>query len=117
MSAGTSRGAGEVTPVTTEGFLTATDGATIQYFTHGDPAAPALTISPAFTGSAKLYAERFGAALPDYYVMAVQLRGHGQGGGCQYEGLTFCTREQSPVAGSYPLHHARTSAQACSWPI
>src|SRR5207237_8098078 len=62
------------------GKLTATDGATIEYFTCGDPSSPALMLSPAFTGSALLYVEKFGAALPDYHVVGVQLRAHGHGG-------------------------------------
>jgi pimeloyl-ACP methyl ester carboxylesterase len=87
--------------MTTRGSFTAGDGATVEYFTHGDPASPALTISPAFTGSAKLYVDRFGPALPDYHVIGVQLRGHGHGGGCEYEGAAYCTQAQPPQAGSY----------------
>lgn len=57
----------------------ASDGAPIYFFTHGNSQSPALIISPALTGSAKLYAEKFGQALPDYFIVAIELRGHGQG--------------------------------------
>ena len=83
------------------GSFTATDGATVEYFTHGDPAALAFLVSPAFTGSARLYAERFGHALPGYFVVVVQLRGHGHGGGCTFDGATYCTPEQGPADGTY----------------
>lgn len=83
------------------GKLIATDGATIEYFTCGDPSSPALMLSPAFTGSAHLYVEKFGAALPDYHVVGVQLRAHGHGGGCTFGDLTCCTQAQSPEAGTY----------------
>ena len=38
----------------------ASDGAVIEFYTYGNPKSPPLIISPAFTGSAKLYAEKFG---------------------------------------------------------
>jgi non-heme chloroperoxidase len=85
----------------TAGQIMASDGAPIEYYTHGDPRSPALIISPAFTGSAKLYADSFGQALPGYYVVAVQLRGHGHGGGCEYEGRRYCTNRQPPDEGLY----------------
>ena len=82
-------------------FLTATDGAVIEYFTHGSASARPVIISPAFTGSARLYAERFGQALPDNFVVAVQLRGHGRSGGCTYLEIAFCTQDQAPDEGTY----------------
>jgi hypothetical protein len=84
-----------------QNFATATDGARIEYFTHGTPSAQTVVISPAFTGSAQLYAEKFGKALPDNFVVAVQLRGHGQGGGCTYRMISICTQEQAPDKGTY----------------
>ena len=79
----------------------ASDGAAIEFFTHGNPKSPPLIISPAFTGSAKLYAEKFGKALPNYYVVAIQLRGHGKAGGCTFRDLNYCTKEQGPNDGQY----------------
>jgi pimeloyl-ACP methyl ester carboxylesterase len=90
-----------MTTGTRHGKFIAGDGATIEYFTHGDPSSPALMLSPAFTGSALLYVEKFGKALPDYHVVGVQLRAHGQGGGCTFHELTYCTQAQSPEAGTY----------------
>ena len=82
-------------------FLTATDGAIIEYFTHGNASARPVIISPAFTGSAHLYAEKFGEALPENFVVAVQLRGHGESGGCTYLEISFCTQAQAPDEGTY----------------
>jgi non-heme chloroperoxidase len=82
-------------------FATATDGAPIEYFTHGNASAQPVVISPAFTGSARLYAEKFGQALPENFVVAVQLRGHGQGGGCTDRKISFCTQDQAPGDGTY----------------
>ena len=82
-------------------FATATDGAPIEYFTHGTPSAQTVIVSPAFTGSAQMYAEKFGKALPDNFVVAIQLRGHGQGGGCTYLKVPICTQEQAPDKGTY----------------
>lgn len=56
---------------TTRGTITATDGEQIEFFTHGNPVSPSLIISPAFTGSAALYVNRFGTALPEWYVVGV----------------------------------------------
>ena len=55
---------GAMAAPTTGHTITGNDGERIEYFTHGNPGNPALMISPAFTGSAKLYAQKFGAALP-----------------------------------------------------
>lgn len=82
-------------------FVTATDGAPIEYFTYGNASAQPVVISPAFTGSARLYAEKFGQALPENFVVAVQLRGHGQGGGCTYLTISLCTQDQAPDDGTY----------------
>lgn len=81
--------------------MTGNDGQRIEYFTHGDPANPALMISPAFTGSARLYAERFGRALPGWFVVATQLRGHGTGGGCISGSVSWCRASQAPDQGTY----------------
>ncbi|MGI9187078.1 MAG: alpha/beta fold hydrolase [Gaiellales bacterium] len=83
------------------GTTIASDGARIQYFEHGPADAPALLVSPAFTGSARLYADRFGSALPEYRVVVVQLRGHGAGGGCDYAGHPWCSPHQGPGDGRY----------------
>ena len=85
----------------TVGSLTATDGMRVEYFTHGAPSSPALIISPALSGSALAYARDFGEALPNYFVIAVQLRGHGTGGGCCYEGDLHCSASQAPDQGVY----------------
>jgi pimeloyl-ACP methyl ester carboxylesterase len=86
---------------TTRGVLTASDGQRIEYFVHGPARAPALLISPAFTGSARLYADRFGRALPRYRVVAVSLRGHGTAGGCRDRGRAWCAPTQPPGRGVY----------------
>lgn len=86
---------------TTRGAFTATDGARVEYFAHGAADAPTLLFAPAFTASARLYADRFGEALPGYRVVVLQLRGHGTGGGCTFRGLDYCTQAQSPTAGTY----------------
>ncbi|MDP7070300.1 MAG: hypothetical protein QF561_03015 [Phycisphaerales bacterium] len=62
----------------TGGHFEAGDGARVQFFEHGPSQAPALLISPAFTGSARAYARLFGERLPDYHVVSIQLRGHGR---------------------------------------
>ena len=79
----------------------ASDGAVIEFYTHGNPKSPALIISPAFTGSAKLYAEKFGKVLSDYYVVVIQLRGHGKGGGCTFRDINYCSNQQGPNDGQY----------------
>lgn len=81
--------------------ITGNDGQRIEYFTHGDPSNPAVMISPAFTGSARLYAQRFGAALPNWFVVATQLRGHGTGGGCTNGSVRWCKPSQAPGQGTY----------------
>lgn len=83
------------------GTFRASDGAIIEYFTHGTPSAKAILISPAFTGDAELYAEKFGEALPNDYVVAVQLRGHGGSGGCSFHGIDLCSPHQGPHQGTY----------------
>jgi pimeloyl-ACP methyl ester carboxylesterase len=85
----------------TRGSFTASDGARVEYFSHGPADAPTLLFAPAFTASARLYADRFGAGLPGYRVVVLQLRGHGTGGGCTFRGLDYCTQRQSPTAGTY----------------
>jgi len=92
---------GAVGAPTTEHTITGNDGERIEYFTYGNPRNPALMISPAFTGSAKLYAEKFGAALPGWFVVATQLRAHGTGGGCQDGTVNWCKPSQAPSQGSY----------------
>ena len=86
---------------TTGHTITGNDGERIEYFTHGNPGDPALMISPTFTGSAKLYAQKFGAALPGWFVVATQLRAHGTGGGCTDGAVTWCKSSQAPWQGSY----------------
>lgn len=83
------------------GTFRAGDGAVIEYFTHGTPSGSAILISPAFTGDAEVYAERFGEAMPDDYVVAVQLRGHGGSGGCSFRGSDLCSPHQGPHQGTY----------------
>lgn len=83
------------------GAFRAGDGAVIEYFTHGTPSGSAILISPAFTGDAGVYAERLGEALPDDYVVAVQLRGHGRSGGCSFRGSDLCSPHQGPGQGTY----------------
>ncbi len=85
----------------TGGHFTAGDGASVQFFEHGPADAPTLVISPAFTGSARSYARRFGERLPDYHVVAIQLRGHGRGGGCDWGDLDWCSDQQAPDDGRY----------------
>ncbi|MCY2978801.1 MAG: alpha/beta hydrolase [Planctomycetota bacterium] len=85
----------------TVGSFTASDGMRVEYFTHGSPNSPVLLISPALSGSAAAYAHDFGAGLRDYFVVAVQLRGHGTGGGCTYDGAEHCSQAQSPKEGVY----------------
>lgn len=92
---------GALAAPTTGHTITGNDGERIEYFTHGNPANPSLMISPAFTGSAKLYAQRFGAALPNWFVVATQLRAHGTGGGCTDGTVTWCKPSQAPYQGSY----------------
>ena len=82
-------------------FFEASDGARVQYFTCGDVDDPAILISPAFTGSAELYANEFGRYLTDYYLVGVELRGHGKGGGCEFEDISYCTQSQAPDQGDY----------------
>jgi len=79
----------------------ASDGAVIEFYTYGNPKSPPLIISPAFTGSAKLYAEKFGKVLSDYYVVVIQMRGHGKGGGCTFRDINYCSNEQGPNDGQY----------------
>lgn len=83
------------------GSFTASDGARVEYFSHGAADAPTLLFAPAFTASARLYADRFGAGLPGYRVVVLQLRGHGEGGGCTFRGLDYCTQAQGPAEGTY----------------
>lgn len=83
------------------GIFLASDGAVIEYFTHGKPSSGAVLISPAFTGDAKVYAEKFGDALPDNFVVSVQLRGHGGSGGCSFGGSKQCSPHQGPNQGKF----------------
>lgn len=87
--------------VIVESHLLASDGSKVNFFTHGNPTSPAILIAPAFTGSAKLYAEKFGQALPNYYVVGIELRGHGQSGGCNFEDINYCSAQQGPHDGEY----------------
>jgi len=93
------------------GTFRASDGALIEYFTHGDPATAPILISPAFTGDAQLYVTRFGAALPDNFVVGVQLRGHGGSGGCSFLGSDLCSASQGPRDGEYLAFRMRRLAK------
>lgn len=94
-------GIGTAAEASTRGSFTATDGARVEFFAHGSADAPTLLFAPAFTASARLYADRFGAGLPGYRVVVLQLRGHGTGGGCTFQAIDYCTQQQSPSAGTY----------------
>lgn len=94
-------GGGTADRAVQRGIFRATDGAVIEYFTHGTPSAHAILISPAFTGDAEVYAERFGRALPEDFIVSVQLRGHGGSGGCSFRGSDLCSPHQGPRQGAY----------------
>jgi pimeloyl-ACP methyl ester carboxylesterase len=84
-----------------ENQIIASDGAVIVYYEYGDSTNHTLIISPAFSGSARLYVERFGKYLSNYHVIAVELRGHGKAGGCKCNDIDYCSDTQSPIEGSY----------------
>jgi non-heme chloroperoxidase len=85
----------------TKGSFRASDGARVEYFELGNKDKPTVLISPAFTGSAELYVEKFGSALSEYRVIGIELRGHGKGGGCKFKGHPYCSGEQAPDKGKY----------------